>query len=328
MTTTSTSTGAPRSTPAAVRAGAGRDEVAQRQPGGLALAAARPARCSPPGRRADQLRVRRRRRRPARPARPRSPASAPECRSRWPVGELGQLADAAGDGQPRHRVAAQVLQHRAGEVAHVQQRVLGQAVERLRRSARDVQPVQPATWVCPAARATSMPRRIESIQAEHEYGTTTPGRAEDRQPAEDAQPRVPGAAGPAPRRARPRPRRRRRRCRRAAAATAATCSRMIRRGTGLIAGSPTASGRPGLVTVPTPGPARKTTPLPGSPRRTVGRDQRAVGDVRVVAGVLDDAGGRRRRRPAPRGPARRPGAGRWGRSICTGSGNSPVSSAV
>ncbi len=32
----------------------------------------------------------------------------------------------------------------------------------------DVEPVQPATCVRPAARATSTPRRIESIQAEQE----------------------------------------------------------------------------------------------------------------------------------------------------------------
>ena len=35
-----------------------------------------------------------------------------------------------------------------------------------------------------------------------------------------------------------------------------------------MAGSPTASGRPGRVTVPTPSPAAKRTPLPGSPRLT------------------------------------------------------------
>ena len=109
-----------------------------------------------------------------------------------------------------------------------------------------------------------MPRRIESIHAEHEYGTTTPVV-----PRIDSPPRMPsrgfqvrrassspsvdrhldddvaGAAVPA--------------------ATAATCSGMNCRGIGLIAGSPTASGSPGLVTVPTPGPARNTTPVPGSP---------------------------------------------------------------
>ena len=54
-----------------------------------------------------------------------------------------------------------------------------------------------------------------------------------------------------------------------AAATSATVLRIIRRGTGLIAGSPTATGRPGRVTVPTPRPARNVTPVPGAPSRTV-----------------------------------------------------------
>ncbi len=40
-------------------------------------------------------------------------------------------------------------------------------------------------------------------------------------------------------------------------------------GTGLIAGSPGGTGNPALVTVPTPGPARKVTPLPAAPLQTV-----------------------------------------------------------
>lgn len=73
------------------------------------------------------------------------------------------------------------------------------------------------------------------------------------------------------------------------AATRATWSRIISRGTGLIAGSPTASGSPGSVTVPTPGPARNTTPEPHGQQPYGGPHQGAVGDVRIVAGVLDHA---------------------------------------
>src|SRR5919199_3909780 len=109
-----------------------------------------------------------------------------------------------------------------------------------------------------------MPRRIESIHDEQEYGTTTPVVHRI-----DSPPRMPRrgfhvlrassspfstdtstTTSPLPP------------CR---AATAATCDRMNSRGTGLIAGSPTASGRPGLVTVPTPDPARKVTPEPVGP---------------------------------------------------------------
>ena len=71
-------------------------------------------------------------------------------------------------------------------------------------------------------------------------------------------------------------------------------SRIIRRGTGLIAGSPGATGRPARVTVPTPSPARKVTPLPGAAGTHRRKHQGAVGHVRIVAGILDDAGGRRR----------------------------------
>ena len=49
-----------------------------------------------------------------------------------------------------------------------------------------------------------------------------------------------------------------------ASARSSSCSRIIARGAGLIAGSPTASGRPGRVTVPTPSPARKRMPRPGA----------------------------------------------------------------
>src|SRR3954464_5608651 len=123
----------------------------------------------------------------------------------------------------------------------------------------DVDPVHPATCRWPAAPATAVPRRIESIHDEHEYGTTTPVV-----PRIDSPPRMPSrgfqvlrassspfstdtvtTTSPLPP------------CR---AATAATCSPMNRRGIGLIAGSPTASGRPGLVTVPPPAPPREPPP--------------------------------------------------------------------
>ena len=46
--------------------------------------------------------------------------------------QLGHLGDAAGDGDARHRMAAQIFQHAADEVAHVDQRDLRQIVELLR----------------------------------------------------------------------------------------------------------------------------------------------------------------------------------------------------
>ena len=123
------------------------------------------------------------------------------------------------------------------------------------------------------------------------------GRAEDRQSADNAEPPVHGLARQAPRRPgrRSRPRRRRRphaprRPRRSPRASSA-------RGTGLMAGSPGGMGRPGRVTVPTPFAGAKVDAAAGRPAAHRGQDQRAVGDVRIVAGVLDDAGGGASSRP-------------------------------
>ena len=82
-------------------------------------------------------------------------------------GELGELREPSGQRQAVDRMARKVLQGRAGEVAHVQQRAVGQPVA-LPRRPLDVSPVAAITWPCPAACATSMPRWIEAIQAEQE----------------------------------------------------------------------------------------------------------------------------------------------------------------
>ena len=44
------------------------------------------------------------------------------------------------------------------------------------------------------------------------------------------------------------------------------------------------------MTVPTPSPAAKLTPAPGAEELTRAINQRAVGHVGIVAGVLDDSG--------------------------------------
>ena len=62
------------------------------------------------------------------------------------------------------------------------------------------------------------------------------------------------------------------------------------RGAGLIAGSPTASGRPGSGNDADPFAGGKNDPGPGGRLGQFGDDQRAVGGVGIVAGVLDDAG--------------------------------------
>ena len=112
-----------------------------------------------------------------------------------------------------------------------------------------------------------------------------------------------------------------------AAATSATVSHIIRRGTGLIAGSPTGTGSPGRVTVPTPGPARNSTPHPGAPSRTVEwTSARWVTSGSSPASLTIPA----RAKPAPSSSVASANDGRrpFGSSMVTGSGNSPVSSAV
>ncbi len=76
-----------------------------------------------------------------------------------------------------------------------------------------------------------------------------------------------------------------------ASVTSARAAGIMRRGTGLMAGVPTARPRPGLVTVPTPAPA---TSDGGAGLGHLGGHAGAVGAVGVVAGVLDhDAAVRR-----------------------------------
>jgi hypothetical protein len=106
-----------------------------------------------------------------------------------------------------------------------------------------------------------------------------------------------------------------------------TASRIIRRGTGLIAGSPTASGSPALVTVPTPGPAANVTPDPAGPGRTVERTSApCVTSGSSPASLTTPAIAT----PAASDSTASANDGVWPRGsvTVTGSGNSPVSSAV
>ena len=184
------------------------------------------------------------------------------------VRELRDLREATANRDTRNRVPPNVLEQPAREVAHVQHRLDREPVQLLHRllrrttgAAGDMGKAHRARHVHPALDRVD-PRRARVRDDD-------PGGAEDREPSDDSE----GAGSRSSRRAVRRP---------AtpistitspgapcAAATSATVSRIIRRGTGLIAGSPTGTGSPGRVTVPTPGPARNATPLPGAPSRTV-----------------------------------------------------------
>ena len=58
-----------------------------------------------------------------------------------------------------------------------------------------------------------------------------------------------------------------------------------------MAGSPGGTASPARVTVPTPSPARKLTPLPRATSAHRREHQRAVGDIGIVARILDDSRG-------------------------------------
>ena len=182
-------------------------------------------------------------------------------------------------------------------------------------------PVAPATWSSPAARATSMPRWMESIHAAQEYGTTIPVVPRiDNPPTIPNRPFSVRCASTAPsstptsttRSTGP-------------PATSANASRIICRGTGLIAGSPGGNGSPARVTTPTPGPARNVTPAP--PRQTRTRTSAPCVTSGSSPASLTTAA-------TPTPPATRPSARLnaarppRGIPISTGSGNSPVSNPV
>ena len=106
-------------------------------------------------------------------------------------GQLGELSEAAADGQPGHGVAAQVLEQAAREVPHVEHRGLRQAVQR---------PDRAFGGRAGAARDMRMAGRDRDVDAAMDgvdpgrtrIGDHDPGGAEDRESTDDSQSRVPG----------------------------------------------------------------------------------------------------------------------------------------
>ena len=113
------------------------------------------------------------------------------------------------------------------------------------------------------------------------------------------------------------------------AASNARLSAIMARGPGLMAGSPGGSGRPGLVTVPTPTPARKRNPLPGGSGRRVTTisapwvtSGSSPASLMTEAVALPPSSARAWRLRAKAGVSPR------GSTISTGSGKAPVRRAV
>ena len=101
----------------------------------------------------------------------------------------------------------------------------------------------------------------------------------------------------------------------------------MRRGTGLIAGSPGSIGSPALVTVPTPSPALNWTPLREGRARTLETmSARCVTSGSSPASLTMPA--LAQFLPRLRRASAKLGRSPFGSRISTGSGNSPVRSAV
>ena len=157
--------------------------------------------------------------------------------------ELGHLGEAAGDGDLRNGMAAQIFQHAAGEIAHVDaapsragrrglHRLLGGAARRARDMSRAP---RRARRRCRDGWCGSRPSRNRARRCRWCRGSTARRRC--RAAVERLRRHLLAAAGWRSRS------RRRRTSERAAASAIAAC--IISRGTGLIAGSPGGMGRPG-----------------------------------------------------------------------------------
>ena len=106
--------------------------------------------------------------------------------------ELGELGEAAGQRDPRDRVAAEIFERAADEVAHVDQRELGQAVERLHRALRGRAGGRGDMGHAGGARDVDAAMdRVDPGRAG--IGDHDAGGAEDREAADDAEPAVGGA---------------------------------------------------------------------------------------------------------------------------------------
>ncbi len=107
------------------------------------------------------------------------------------LGELGDLGDAAGDGHPRDRVLAQIFEHAADEIAHVDHGGVGQAIELLHRGLGGAP--RGAGDMSDADRA----RHVDALMDARDPGGAGIGHhhaggAEDREAAENAEPRIEG----------------------------------------------------------------------------------------------------------------------------------------
>ena len=111
--------------------------------------------------------------------------------------QFGHLANAAADGQPRHRMAPQIFHQPASKISHIQHRGVGQAMQRLHRALRG------GPSAAGHMRRPASARHINAAVNGGDPGRARkwahdPRRAQHRQTIDNAQPWVPGFQGQSP----------------------------------------------------------------------------------------------------------------------------------
>ena len=108
--------------------------------------------------------------------------------------ELRHLAYATGDGDARDRMSPQIFQHAADEIAHVDQRDLLQVMQLLhRRFGSSAGRAGDMGEACGAGDIDAAMDRVDPGRAG--IGNDDPCRAEDREPADDAEAAVQSLGG-------------------------------------------------------------------------------------------------------------------------------------
>ena len=120
--------------------------------------------------------------------------AAPRMKVQVSFGQLADLGESAANDDTRHRVSAEIFQHTAGKIAHVDhcvvrqtQQFLGFFLGRFSRTPGN-QGFTPGAGDIDAAMDRFDPRSAG-------IGDNDAGRAQDRNPAENAEARVPGFLG-------------------------------------------------------------------------------------------------------------------------------------
>ena len=107
------------------------------------------------------------------------------------LGELGDFGEATGNRNFWHRVAAQIFQHAASKIAHVDQSVVGQAKQCLDRGFRGL--ARRRADVAHSFSAGNVDAAVDRVDPGGAgIGFDYPGGAQNRNAADNAQPWVPG----------------------------------------------------------------------------------------------------------------------------------------